>query len=151
MSVQRVRERPERLRTLPDNGRYVWLRLVDAAGEYGQAAVAEAGDCLEVHLEMTRWGPRAMRSLQRDMGWLHAEARRLGKARILGIKGVSGESCLGTENGSGRCSPDGPDNSVDGLDVDRTWVRFTARLGFRDHGLVHTAVLPVPSAESSPV
>lgn len=149
MSVRRVRKRPDRLHCLPESGRYEWLRLEDDAGEYGQAALAEAGDCLEVHLEMTRWGPRAMHSLQRDMGWLHAEARRLGKTSILGIKGVQGGQVVSDEDGSGRGDSDGPENPAGGLEVDRTWVRFTALLGFRDHGLVHTAVLPVEDVESN--
>lgn len=128
MSVHVVEECPERLRALPSSRRYRWLRLRDSAGEYGQAALAESGECLEVHLEMVRWGPQAMRSLRNDMHWLHNEARRLGKSQILGIKGAA--------------EADDPEKA---LLVDEVWVRFTKALGFAEHGLLHTAILPVES------
>ncbi len=125
---------------LPDSGRYSWLLLRDRFGEYGQAALAESGDCLEVHLEMTRRGPQAMRSLRKDMAWLHAEARRLGKSRILGLKGVG-------SSGGGGGNRHGSTSDTEALEVDRIWVRFTSSLGFVNHGLVHTAILPVDPSE----
>lgn len=107
---------------------YLHLRLYDRAGTYGYAAVAERGDCLELHLRMVRWGARARWSLIRDLEWLKDRARRLGKARITGL----------------RQAPDGR--------PDPLWDKFTHLYGFTGQCVLQAAFLelePAPGTAAS--
>ena len=117
MSVRSIHERPEALADLPGHGRYTFYELFDEAGTYALAATADAGEALELHLTVTRWGPRAARALERDMDWLAARARAAGKRRIVAL----------------RQEPDGRPDPV--------WPRFTARFGFTGHAVFQTAGL----------
>jgi hypothetical protein len=98
-------------------GEYRHLRLFDDAGTYGYAAVAEREDCLELHLEVTRWGARARLGLLRDLEWLKAQARSLGKVRITGIRQE-------------------PDNRPD-----PRWAKFTRLYGFTGQCVLQAAFL----------
>jgi hypothetical protein len=69
----------------PDSG-YRWLTLHHRGEVYGHAALAERGHDLELHLTLTRWGPQTRRHLADDADWLRAEAARLGKTRVLGLR-----------------------------------------------------------------
>lgn len=85
MAPRELDARPEAYAHFPDDGGYRWFELRDH-GIYGHAAVAERGDALEMHLSLARWGPGVRRALAADLDWLKGEARRLGKARILGVR-----------------------------------------------------------------
>lgn len=99
--------------------RYGFLELSDQAGTYGYAAICEHEDCLELHLEVVRWGPRTRLALARDLDWLRAEARKRGKSRIIGVREES-----------------------DG-EVDPLWARFTRMYGFTGQRVLQTAWLDV--------
>eukprot|EP00831_Metopus_contortus_P080877 TRINITY_DN8373_c0_g1_i1.p3 TRINITY_DN8373_c0_g1~~TRINITY_DN8373_c0_g1_i1.p3 ORF type:complete len:148 (+),score=33.53 TRINITY_DN8373_c0_g1_i1:47-445(+) len=86
MSVRELTARPDSLAHFPDQGKYRWLELHDKAGVYGHCAIGEREDLLELHITLTRWGGGIRRNLVQDVAWLKEEARRLGKARILGIR-----------------------------------------------------------------
>ncbi|MGE4292679.1 MAG: hypothetical protein AB7E32_10770 [Desulfovibrio sp.] len=111
---------------------YLHLRLFDEAGTYGYAAVAEREDCLELHLEMTRWGPQARRGLARDLEWLKARARALGKLRITGI----------------RQEPGVPDGSLPRPDP--RWPKFTRLYGFSGQCVLQAAFLELEPEASAP-
>ncbi|MBG0790355.1 MAG: hypothetical protein H0S80_07660 [Desulfovibrionaceae bacterium] len=85
MAVRELDARPAAYAHFPDTGEYRWLELGDGA-VYGHAAFAEREDRLELHLSLTRWGGGVRRSLAGDLDWLKQEARRLGKARIMGVR-----------------------------------------------------------------
>ena len=85
MAVRELDARPEAYAHFPDNGTYRWLELHDGPA-YGHAAIAERGDLLELHLSLHRWGAGVRRNLAGDLEWLKAEARRLDKTRIMGIR-----------------------------------------------------------------
>lgn len=85
MAVRELDFRPEVYAHFPDNGQYRWLELADTVA-YGHAAFAERVDFLEMHISLNRWGPAVLRNLKADFEWLKAEARRLGKKRITGIR-----------------------------------------------------------------
>ena len=117
MSVTNVDTAPAQLQSLPRPQRYQWYRLGDDLGEYAVAAVAEAGEDLELHLVVTDWGLRARRGLVRDMEWLKDMARNRGKRRILGVK-------------------------LETADVpDPRWPKFTRLFGFTNHCLIQSAMV----------
>lgn len=116
MSRELLAGPPEPLAYLPEPERFRFFRLFDARGDYGCGAVAESGDSLEVHLEVSRFGPRTLESLREDTAWLRSEARRLGKSRILAL----------------RADQDVPDPR---------WPKFTRLLGFTGHAVVQIARL----------
>ena len=99
--------------------RYGFLELSDQAGTYGYAAICEHEDCLELHLEVVRWGPRTRLALARDLDWLRAEARQRGKSRIIGVREEPGD------------------------EPDPRWARFTRLYGFTGQRLLQTAWLDV--------
>lgn len=110
---------------------YLYLRLYDEQGTYGYAAVAEHGDCLELHLEMTRWGPQARRGLAGDLEWLKARARARGKVRITGL----------------RQEPDQPDGGL--LPVpDPRWAKFTRMFGFTGQCVLQAAFLDLDNGSA---
>ncbi|WP_319582903.1 hypothetical protein [uncultured Pseudodesulfovibrio sp.] len=86
MSVIETSLRPPLLATFPENGPYRWLELADENGLYAVCAIATRPEYLELHITMTRWGPRTRRSLSHDLDWLKDEARRLGLPRIMGVR-----------------------------------------------------------------
>lgn len=118
MSVKQTGVCPKQFSGLPQQDRFTFYSLEDGAGQYGVAALADAGqDMLELHLEMTRWGARARNGLKRDLEWLKCYARENGKSRILGMK------------------------SEHGTKPDPLWPRFTSMYGFEDHSVVQFAFL----------
>jgi len=90
MSVRQCELRPECLAHVPDDG-YRWLELHHQGEVYGHAALAERGSDLELHLTLTRWGPQTRRRLAEDAAWLRAEAARLGKSRVLGLRAAGAD------------------------------------------------------------
>ena len=86
MSVRETATRPKAMAHFPDNENYRWLELHRNKTPYGHAAITERGDALELHVTLTGWGARVRRDLCEDVDWLKAEARRLGKKRIMGIR-----------------------------------------------------------------
>lgn len=110
---------------------YVFLRLYDVDGTYAHAAVAERETCLELHLEMVRWGPQTRRGLAQDVEWLKARARALGKSRITGLRQET------ADESSGRVSPD------------PRWPKFTRMFGFTGQCVLQAAFLDVDEEASS--
>jgi hypothetical protein len=86
MPVTETDRRPAPLAGFPKDGPYRWLELTDADGLYAVCAVAERREYLELHITVTRWGPRTRRTLARDLEWLKDEARRLGLPKIMGVR-----------------------------------------------------------------
>jgi hypothetical protein len=97
--------------------RYFLLR--DDCADYAAAAIAEHADCLELHLVALRFGPHTVRALRGDLEELKAMARRLGKARIVGL----------------RCETDGH--------ADVRWQKFTRLFGFVNQRVYQAAELPL--------
>ena len=93
--------------------------LADIFGHYAVAAVAEHADCLELHLEVLRYGPRAARALAQDLEKLKQLARQLGKERIVGL------------------------HQPGTLEADALWFKFTRQFGFRNQRLYQCAELPL--------
>lgn len=91
MSVRDSDQRPMAMAHFPD-GEYRWLELHHQGEVYGHAALAERGNDLELHLTLTRWGPQTRRRLAEDAAWLRAEAARLGKTRVLGLRACAADS-----------------------------------------------------------
>ncbi|MBN2140390.1 MAG: hypothetical protein JW718_05225 [Desulfovibrionaceae bacterium] len=115
--LEETTTRPGAFAGLPGPSSYRWFRLSDGRGVFGLAALAERHEALELHLDISRWGPGPRRELERDLEWLKAHARSRGLARIVGL----------------RADPCGR--------PDRTWVKFSALFGFRGHCLVQAAFL----------
>jgi len=114
MSLRRVCPAPERLAYLPELSRYRFYELFDGRGVYGWGALAEASDNLEVHLELCRFGPRVLESLQDDAAWLRQEAARLGKSHVLALR-------------------------ADLATPDPRWPKFTRLMGFTGQAVVQVA------------
>ena len=105
--------------TLPGQENMRHYDLTDNYGNYAVAAVAEHADCLELHLEVLRYGPRAARALAQDLEELKQLARRLGKGRIVGL------------------------TQQETLEADALWFKFTRQFGFRNQRLFQCAELPL--------
>lgn len=105
------------LRGLESAARLRYFELCDARGVYGAGAWAEHPDCLELHLELLRFGPATVRSMRKDLRELEALARGLGKGRIVGL----------------RTEP--------GTVPDARWPKFTRLFGFTGQRLFQTAEL----------
>lgn len=105
------------LRYLPRKEHFTFYDLRDAHDQYGAAALAEHADCLELHLEVFRFGPRAARALAADLEELKALARKRGKARIVGLTQPAD------------------------LAVDERWFKFTRAFGFSGQRLYQSAEL----------
>lgn len=105
MSVRELASRPGSMAHVPDCG-YRWLELWQDDAIYGHAAIRELEDAVELHLEMHSWRKSVFLELRRDLDWLRAETRRLGKARILGMR------------------------AGHGADVDEKLCRFAGLMGF---------------------
>jgi len=116
MSVRETAGKPEAMAHFPD-GRYRWLALHWQGEPYGWAAIAENGPDLELHLTLTQWGPTVRRHVREDLEWLKAEALRLGKERIVGVR-IDGE---------GRFSP--------------ALFRFARLFGFQERLVLQTVSL----------
>lgn len=86
MAVRVLDARPEAYAHFPDNGRYRWLELHDRDTVYGHAATADRDDAMELHISLLQWGPGTNRQLFGDFEWLKEDAKRLGKAKIIGIR-----------------------------------------------------------------
>jgi len=121
MSVRETTGKPEAMAHFPD-GRYRWLALHSQGEPYGWAAIAENGPDLELHLTFAHWGPSVRRHVREDLEWLKAEALRLGKERIVGVR-IDGE---------GRFSPE--------------LFRFARLFGFEDRLVLQTVALDLGKA-----
>lgn len=88
MSVREIPSKPDLLAHFPDN-EYRWLELHDDGNVYGYSAIKERDDMLELHISFSRWGSKVRRSLHDDVDWLKAEAKRLGKPKITGVRADS--------------------------------------------------------------
>jgi len=86
MAVRELCNRPDVLSNFPATGEYRWLELHDAAQVYGYSAIVEHDDMLELHVTLIQWGRSVRQNLAMDVEWLKAEAQRLGKSRIMGIR-----------------------------------------------------------------
>jgi hypothetical protein len=104
---------------LPNPESFRHLELADENGIYAAAALAEHPDCLELHLTVLRYGPRVARHLQADVAKLRALAKRLGKARVVGLM------------------------QNPGLVADARWFKFTRLFGFTRQRLYQCAELAV--------
>lgn len=89
MSVREVEEKPKVLAHFPDDSGYRWLELYDDGGVYAYSAICERTDLLELHVTFSRWGPHVRRQVVGDIEWLKSEAKRLGKTKIMGVRGDS--------------------------------------------------------------
>lgn len=121
MAVRELKNRPESMAHFPNDGRYRWVELFNDEGTYGVAAFAERGDALELHVTLTRWGACVVRSVRGDVNWLKKEAKRLGKARIMGVR----------VNGSGEFDP--------------RLFKFARLFGFTDMCVLQTATITLDS------
>jgi hypothetical protein len=86
MSVRELSKKPDSMNHFPDDAKYRWLEMHHDGEVYGNAAIAEQGDALELHVTLTGWGSRIRKSMREDVKWLKNEAKRLGKRRIMGIR-----------------------------------------------------------------
>ena len=118
MSVRELDDKPQIFNHFPDD-RYRWLELHDHHKSYAYAAIAERGDDMELHLSIVHWTPTARRNIQKDIEWLKAETRRLGKKKIIGIR----------VDGQGKFDPN--------------LFRFATLFGFTDLCVLQTATLHV--------
>lgn len=119
MSVKILEIQPEAFEHFPA-GHYRYCKLYNRDGTYGFAAMAEHDEAIELHLEMTRWGPKVCRSLQKDAAWLRRQAAQKGKVRIVGIRQETGE-------------------------LDPRWPKFTRMFGFTGQAVMQTAYCEVSS------
>ena len=119
MPVTETVQRPASLANFPENGPYRWLELADDQGLYAVCAIASRPEYLELHISMTRWGPKTRRTLARDLEWLKGEARRLGLPKIMGVRA----------DGQGR--------------FDEKLFRFARLYGFGEMSVFQTASLAV--------
>lgn len=117
MSVRFHARRPGCFTHFPA-GQYDYCELFKEDGGYGFAALAEHADSIELHLELTRWGPQVCRSLMRDAAWLQGYAARRGKRRIVGIRQETGKP-------------------------DPRWPKFTRLLGFTGQTVLQAAFCEV--------
>lgn len=117
MGIFQVQNAHSLLAAIGSDKRFQFYELADASGTYAVAALAEHEDCLELHLEVLRFGPCAVRALQGDVAELKHMARQLGKKRIVGLR---------MEND---------------LHVDLRWPKFTRLFGFTGQRVYQTAEL----------
>ncbi|SKA85548.1 hypothetical protein SAMN02745704_01885 [Paucidesulfovibrio gracilis DSM 16080] len=104
-------------------GEYAFLRLFDAHGTYALAAVAERTVCAELHLEVVRPGPRAMRGMVADLELFRQRMAKKGIMRIVGLRQISDLNAASDAQAQDR------------------WFRFTRAFGFTEQSLVQTAFL----------
>lgn len=106
---------------LPKGPNWQYFDLAEGGNTYAVAAIAEHADCLELHLEVLRYGPRAARALKDDVGELKALAQRLGKRRVVGLTQVAGQ------------------------EVDMRWFKFALAYGFETPRLYQSVELRIDS------
>jgi len=97
--------------------RLSFFELSDGRETYAVAALAEHADCLELHLEVLRFGPATVRALRSDVEELKAMARRLGKERIVALRTEEGQT------------------------IDPRWPKFTRLFGFTGQRVFQAAEL----------
>jgi len=117
MGIYGVENAHPALGALGGVARLRFYELADKQGIYAAAALAEHADCLELHLEVLRFGPATVRALRADVEELKAMARRLGKARIVGVR------------------------TEDGQQPDPRWAKFTRLFGFTGQRVFQAAEL----------
>lgn len=94
-----------------------FFELRDRRGIYGAGAWAEHPDCLELHLEVLRFGPATVRAMRADLAAFKGMAATLGKRRIVGLR------------------------TEDGLAIDARWPKFTRLFGFTGQRVFQAAEL----------
>lgn len=117
MAIHRAKTAHPALGALSGWPRLRFFELSDGRGTYAAAALAEHADCLELHLEVLRFGPATVRALRADAAELKAMARRLGKQRIVGLR------------------------TEDGPAPDLRWAKFTRLFGFTGQRVFQAAEL----------
>ncbi|GAB6126860.1 hypothetical protein JCM14124_25660 [Humidesulfovibrio idahonensis] len=115
MGIQPTKNAHPALAYMDKMERFRFVSLADDRGLYGAGALAEHDDCLEVHLEIFRFGPGVLRSLRADAEELKRMAYRLGKKRIVGLKVEAGPV------------------------ADARWPKFTRLLGFTGQRIYQAA------------
>lgn len=118
MSIVAYKNAPEALESLSQEQRFRFYGLHDETGAYAVAALAEHADCLELHLEVLRFGAGVVRALRQDVQELKEMARALGKRRIVGMKIEEGRA-------------------------DPRWPKFTRLFGFTGQKVYQSAELAV--------
>lgn len=119
MAISQVENAHPALGALCLVARLRFYELADARGTYAAAALAEHADCLELHLEVLRFGPSTVRALRTDVEELKDMARRLGKTRIVGLR------------------------TEEGQQPDPRWAKFTRLFGFTGQRVFQAAELTV--------
>ncbi|MBI5519092.1 MAG: hypothetical protein HY916_03415 [Desulfovibrio sp.] len=119
MPICPVRNAHPALGALAKAPRLRFVELADEDGPYAAAAIGEHSDCLELHLVALRFGPATVRALRADLEELKAEARRLGKKRIVGLRVEDGQA------------------------PDPRWPKFTRLFGFTGQRVFQAAELAV--------
>lgn len=120
MGIHQVQCAHPALGRLAEASRFRFYELSSARHIYAVAALAEHSDCLELHLEVLRFGPSTVRALRGDVEELKAMARRLGKTRIVGVR------------------------TEEGMRLDVRWPKFTRLFGFTGQRVFQAAELPLP-------
>ncbi|SNR86975.1 hypothetical protein SAMN04488503_1617 [Humidesulfovibrio mexicanus] len=105
------------LKSLARLPRLRFFELRDHHEAYGAGAWAEHPDCMELHLELFRFGPATVRTMRADLAEFKAMALALGKRRIVGLR------------------------TEDGMAVDSRWPRFTKLFGFTGQRVFQAAEL----------
>lgn len=117
MAIHPVENAHLALGALSAQPRFRFFELSNGREPYAVAALAEHPDCLELHLEVLRFGPATVRALRADMEELKIMAAGLGKTRIVGLR---------TEDGHGP---------------DPRWPKFTRLFGFTGQRVFQAAEL----------
>ena len=117
MAIQPTKNAHSTLSYLSGRARFRFFLLADERGPYAAAALAEHPDCLEVHLEVLRFGPRAVRSLRADVAELARMAKAAGKSRVVGVRVEPGQT------------------------PDPRWPKFTRLVGFTGQQVLQAAEL----------
>jgi len=117
MSMHPLKNAHPSLQDLKPADKYSFYALADETGTYAVGALAQHPDCLELHLEVLRFGPKTVRALRADVEELKILARSLGKTRIAAVR-VEGGQC-----------------------PDLRWPKFTRLFGFTNQRLYQAAEL----------
>lgn len=119
MALYPVETAHHSLSALKPVDRYSFYELADETGTYAVGAIARHEDCLELHLEVLRFGPATVRALRTDVGALKTLAKSLGMSRIAAVRVEAGPL------------------------PDLRWPKFTRLFGFTNQRLYQAAELLV--------
>ncbi|MDP2848478.1 MAG: hypothetical protein Q8O35_09820 [Humidesulfovibrio sp.] len=117
MALQMVESAHPALGGLAAQPRFRFFELSDGREPYAVGALGEHQDCLELHLEVLRFGPSTVRAMRADMEELKRMARGRGKTRIVGLR------------------------IEDGQVPDPRWPKFTRLFGFTGQHVFQAAEL----------